>query len=859
MLVLLAEAKEPAVMTGQIVVQLAKDVEPNLIRVIADKFGLKIVAENPFDKAQFVLETADEQATLAISNEINALPETAFSHPNFYLPKRRRQVPVIPNDTFFANQWHLDNDGQGGGTIDADIDADLAWSFTTGAPNIVIAVIDDGFETNHPDLQAGLWTNTGEVAGDGNDNDGNGFIDDVNGWDFTSCTATTPCGDANPNPGFGNDHGTAVAGGALARQANNLGVSGTCPNCTFMPLRAINGPVFAEGLAFNYAQTMGADIITNSWGYIIGTPATANVVTAINQAATNGRGGLGSVVLFAMNNISVNDCLATSLDISSLANVIAVSRATNQDRFSSGGFGNCMDVLGPTRGGTLDAVTADRQGANGYNDGTGGTPGTCAATEPTAPPNSDLDYTFCFGGTSFATPVTAGVAGLMLSLNNTLTRLQVQRVLQDTADKIEDSLGRYAETTGFSAPGGGAAPTHGYGRINALEAVRQVAPAGRNGVDIFVRDNRLDWGNTEQLSNVLMEPTRGFIPHWRSVDIKVDAEPFATTPPTTSTAFDAFVHENPKSGMLNRVYVRVHNRGHQAASNVTVKLHWAFAGAGLPALPSDFWTAFPADSANTTVWHPMPAQTVASIGYSGASVAGTSQDTAVIRTFDFNAPTFDPSLPNPDHYCLFAVVSAASDPVSAASMASLVPDFITPRDNNVTHRNVSLIDTGRDDRLRKRLVVSNPFPHPILTYLRANVPEGWKVVSEGIGLFERIELEAGAQKLVELDFFPNEEYARGSVDIVQVYLDPKNEKETVLGGATFRAVPKKGHSPDVIKISPEFLELLRQHQVQIDRHQKMITQLVSRREGEGVDEELLKELSALLTAQSKLLLRAGER
>ena len=211
--------------------------------------------------------------------------------------------------------------------------------------------------------------------------------------------------------------------------------------------------------------------------------------------------------------------------------------------------------------------------------------------------------------------MTAGVAGLILSRDETLTRDQVQQLLQDTADKISDFAGAYSETRGFSDPAGGT-PTHGYGRINAFEAVRTVASTasgGRGGVDVFLRDNRLDWGNTEQPSNVTFESTRGFIPHWESVDIKVDAYPFRSLPPATSKEFDAFEHENPKSDMLNRVYVRVHNRGPRTATNVRVKLHWAFAGGGLPALPPDFWSAFPSDSADVSEWHPQPVQTIESL------------------------------------------------------------------------------------------------------------------------------------------------------------------------------------------------------------------------------------------------------
>ena len=266
-----------------------------------------------------------------------------------------------------------------------------------------------------------------------------------------------------------------------------------------------------------------------------------------------------------------------------------------------------------------------------------------------------------------------------------------------------------------------------------------------------MRDNRLDWGNTEQPSNVTFEAMRGAIPHWQSVDIKVDAPPFAATPPATSAAFDAFAHENPLSNTLNRVYVRVHNRGPQPAANVRVKLHWAFAGAGLPALPVDFWTAFPANSTNVSVWHPMPAQTLASpLAYSGASVSGGIGDGSAIFSFDFNAPPYDPTLPSPDHYCLFAVIDANDDPVSTLASGSLIPDFITPRDNNVTHRNVTLLNSGRSERFDLRLVLANPFDEPIETRLVVAMPKGWTATAGGAELGGRIVLEAGKSLPVDL-------------------------------------------------------------------------------------------------------------
>ncbi len=794
-LITIGDSDLPFVLTDKIIVQIADESDPGLIRQIAEQFRAEVISDNPFDERQFVIRLLPDNVhnALEVSNAINGRPGVSFSHPNFYRPVEKRQASVIPNDTFFAQQWHLNNTGQQMGTVDADVDADLAWSLGLGSASIVIAVIDYGFETKHPDLAGGLWTNPGEIANNGLDDDGNRFIDDVHGWDFTACNAAVPCGDNDVSPRPSDTHGNPVAGAALARANNTLGVSGTCPQCSFLPIRAVDGTVFAEALAFGYAQAIGAHIITNSWGYPIGTPSTANVVTAINNAATAGRGGLGAVVVFAMSNENKDNCGVVRPDISSLPNVIAVSSATNQDRFLPAGFGPCMDLLAPTHGGTLDAVTTDRVGMPGYNN-LSPYPN---CSEPASPPASNLDYTFCFGGTSFAAPVVAGIAGLILSHDNSLERLKVQRLLQDTADKISSFDGSYSEQTGFSAPTG-AVPTHGYGRVNAFEAVRTVAGrniGGRGGVDVYLRDNRLDWGNTEQPSNVMFEQTRGFIPHWQSVDIKVDAPPYRATPPATSAEFDTFVHEDPLSSTLNRVYVRIHNRGTSIATNVRVKLHWAFAGAGLPALPTDFWPQFPSNSVDVSVWHPLPAQTVASLPYSGASVAGGAGDGAAVLSFDFNAPLYNAALNNPDHYCLFAVVDAADDPVSLTSTNSQVPDVITPTDNNVTHRNVQLLNSGGSNSLNARLVLANPFEDPIRARLVAWLPKGWNFEATGVEVGRSFELSAGESRPVDISIIPDSE-ASASVNVVQLYRKLGMQDEKVLGGTTYVVVPQPALAAD---------------------------------------------------------------
>ena len=794
--------KSPMLLSNDFVVQFRPDAKPEDIKEFNAKNNVKVIMENPYVKYQYLLAVTKNSKlnTLDMANYFHEKKELVeYAHPNFTRVVEDRET--IPNDTLFRNQWHHRNTGQAGGTVDADIDTSWAWDISQGAAGTLIAVIDSGFNAAHPDFN--LWTNPGEIAGNGIDDDANGVTDDINGWDFTGCDVVVPpppagCGDNNVT---GGNHGTSVAGTAAATGNNNLGVTGSCPNCNLILIRR-PATDFAQGLAFGYAQQLQTQIITNSWGFAIGTPCATNLCTAINNAATNGRGGLGSVVLFAMNNPNVNDCTGANPDISSLANVIAVSRATNQDQFDFSGFGNCMDLLAPSAGlgtvgagrGTLWATTTDRTGANGYNNNSA--PAGCPSVEPGPPPANARDYTMCFNGTSFATPLTAGVAGLVLTASPNLTRVQVQQLLQDTADRIEDSTGAYSNTNGFSSPATGQA-THGWGRVNAFEAVTVVAPAaqgGRAGVDIFLRDNRLDWGNTEQPSNTLFEPVRGRIGHWRSMDIKVDAPPYEATPPTTAN-FDSFSDNTPSaiSGELNRAYVRVRNRGPVSAANVTVKLLWSQFGTALPALPGDFWTAFPADSTDTSRWHPLSCAgststtcAVSNLAYSGSTIAGTGADPSQIVQFDFPAPAIDATLAN--HFCMLAIVDSPQDRVSAASRASTVVDDITPTDNNVTHRNYHNLESG-DRSASERFYVRNPTDRQLRVVLRANAPEGWLVELDKLAFDVPFNLAAGKEVLVTARVNTPMKGATGEVEIYQERLDGK--KPRLMGGLTLGFTPKQ--------------------------------------------------------------------
>ena len=336
-------------------------------------------------------------------------------------PARRH----VPNDPLFAQQWPLDNSGQGGGAVDADVDAPEAWAITRGSSSIVIAVLDDGVELEHPDLAP-------NIAAAGRD------------FRARAPRATAAAQEATDR------HGTAVAGIVAARGDDGIGVTGICPQCSLLPIGVdgVDNPVSAATAdAVRYAVSQGADVIYLSWGYARAhaPPTDAALRLALEDAATHGRGGRGTLIVVGATNDAVDDCAGPTLDLAALDSVLAVGVADFLDRIGGAGFGPCIDVLAPStpeRQTTLGVLTTDRTGMDGHTGG---------------------DYHETFGGTSAAAPLVAGIAGLLLSLNPELTRSEVQQLLEQTADKIDAANAAY-DARGFSVRAG-------FGRVNAARAL----------------------------------------------------------------------------------------------------------------------------------------------------------------------------------------------------------------------------------------------------------------------------------------------------------------------------------------------------------------------------------------------------
>jgi subtilisin family serine protease len=316
-------------------------------------------------------------------------PDVLYAEPNYRLQITQRATiaPVIPDDFDFAQLWSLENVGQGDGTPGADIHAPAAWAYATGARQVVVAIIDTGIDYYHPDLADNIWTNPKEVAGNGVDDDGNGYVDDLHGYDFVS---------DDGDPMDDQSHGSHVSGIIGAVGNNGIGITGVCWQVSLMALKAFddqgNGDIDTAIEAIHYAIANGARIINASWG---STDKSQALADAINEAYAAG-------VLFVA--AAGNNNSETPFYPAAYSHVISVAATDSHDhraRFSD--FGSYVAVAAP--------------GENIFS---------------TIPDNS---YQF-YSGTSMAAPHVAGVAALVLARHPEFTNDQLANILRNSVDII---------------------------------------------------------------------------------------------------------------------------------------------------------------------------------------------------------------------------------------------------------------------------------------------------------------------------------------------------------------------------------------------------------------------------------------
>jgi subtilisin family serine protease len=327
--------------------------------------------------------------------ELNHIVEaTAFSLP--------------PNDPYYSSYgtWGQNFDDLWGLKR---IGAEAAWSTSEGN-GVVIAVVDSGVDTLHPDLYSNIWYNSGEIAGNNIDDDGNGFIDDTTGWNFV---------EDNNDISDLSGHGTHVAAIAAAQGNNNTGIIGVAPLATIMPVRSLDHfgagteADMAEGLM--YAIANGADIVNNSWG--ISSPHNRLIEEVVLAAEA-----LDVVLVFAAGNKNKS---VLNKSPQNMSNVITVSWIDPFDaKGNKSNFGPFIDVAAPGE----QILSAS---ANGGNNN--------AALIYPGPNNVVTSDYIHINGTSMAAPHVAGVAALILAQRPGFTAADVKQVLRISAEDAGDA------------------------------------------------------------------------------------------------------------------------------------------------------------------------------------------------------------------------------------------------------------------------------------------------------------------------------------------------------------------------------------------------------------------------------------
>jgi hypothetical protein len=330
-----------------------------------------------------------------------AHPDVLAADPDALYPRRRSDF----DDPHHGGQWYLEK-----------LKMDPLFAVSLGSPDVRVAVIDSATEIAHPDLAPGVDAPLDVVDDDGDPSPVPG--------EFCPRDVVDLC----------DSHGTGVAGIIGARANNGLGIVGLCPECTLVPIRLITEgltPVSADIRAFEHAIAQDAAVINNSWGFNEATPAPRSLAAVIHRAATEPRGGLGAVVVFAAGN---DDRDLLDDEITALEDVLCVSAADSYGRPTAyTNRGPSVDVCAPSATVTLA-------------------------------PHGGVQETF--GGTSAAAPVVSGLAAWVLSVAPELSAAEVRALLIETA----------AQSPLITPDEGGHHPVYGYGIVSPTALLARLVP-----------------------------------------------------------------------------------------------------------------------------------------------------------------------------------------------------------------------------------------------------------------------------------------------------------------------------------------------------------------------------------------------
>jgi subtilisin family serine protease len=348
----------------------------------------------------YLVRSMDSLSQEEMIQKLNADPDVLYAEPNYEVQSTR-----LPNDPYFSEEWALSNNGQYQGVAGVDIGMSSVWDEVTGSSAMIVAVIDTGVDYTHPDLAPNIWVNSAEIPGNKIDDDQNGYVDDVYGYDFYHDEG---------DPMDDRYHGTHVAGTIGAVGDNGIGVTGIGWNVQLMALKFLgpdgNGPLSGAIEAIDYAIKNGAKILNNSWTFtypgLTGLPTgpSEEPVQSLRDAIRKADEA-GAIFVAAAGNDGVSDDANPHYPASySLGNIVSVAATDNKDNLA-----NFSDY---------GATSVDL-----------GAPGVVIfSTYPTWKENPPYHF---LSGTSMASPHVAGAAALLWAANPSLTHRQViDQILQ---------------------------------------------------------------------------------------------------------------------------------------------------------------------------------------------------------------------------------------------------------------------------------------------------------------------------------------------------------------------------------------------------------------------------------------------
>lgn len=408
--------------------------------------GVPTAADNPL-RSTFLFAIPSGGDIEAMARDYRALASVEYAMPDYAV-----ELYASPNDPLYVHQWALHNTGQGHyhvedgvlsivyGTPDADIDAEEVFANPPDqTATVVVAIVDTGVDWDHPDLVSRMWQNPGEIADNGIDDDRNGYIDDLVGWDFSANDLGDPpfaiWEDNDPTDPMG--HGTHCAGIVAGAIGNGIGIAGAVADVRIMALKFYPYmPLSAAAAGIVYAADNGADVISMSWGLAGQIPV---VEEALGYAAAR-----GVVLIASIGNDGIEQInYPASYDLT-----VAVGATNDSDHVTSfSTISPYIDVCAPGR----SILSLRAAGTDMY-----------APSEPNVH-IVDSQY-YIASGTSMSGPYTAAVAAYVRSLSPGLDRERVREILHATADDYVDPYG-----TGASYPGWD--KYSGWGRVNLASAI----------------------------------------------------------------------------------------------------------------------------------------------------------------------------------------------------------------------------------------------------------------------------------------------------------------------------------------------------------------------------------------------------